>query len=97
MILRPLKNIVDDVQGQVTGTGWILTDSRIFGGACISADGTNSGTVTVRKNSPDGDIIFDWCGKQPDFITAPFHTEVLVCYYEIIGENCSAQFFGWVP
>ncbi len=97
MILSPLKNIVNAVQGQVTGVGYILTESRIFGGACISADGTNMGTVTVRKNSPDGDIIFDWCGKFPDFITSPFETKVLVCYYEIVGENTSAQFFGWNP
>lgn len=97
MILSPLKNIVSNMEGQVTGTGYVLTESMIFGGAIISADGINSGRIKVRKNSPTGYIIFDWCGKTSAFITAPFHTRTFLCYYEITGENCSAQFFGWVP
>lgn len=97
MILSPLKNIVSNLQGQVTGVGYVLTESMIFGGANISADGINSGRVKVRRDSPTGDIVFDWCGKNSDFITAPFQTRTLVCYYEITGQNTSAQFFGWNP
>jgi len=89
MNLRALTN------GSVTGSASFSLDGYLFGGAVITADGTNTATVTVTKPS-DGKVIFKIETKTPILITAPIDSEGEGSLdYSVSGTGAKAQFYEW--
>lgn len=89
-----MKALRDLSGGAITGTGTLGCPSEIFGGALISADGTNAVTVTVRKTDVAGPIIFQANTKTSLPIFAPFQAENPI-HYAISGVGGTAQLFEW--
>lgn len=89
-----LKAIND---GSVTSTGSMTCESKVFGGALVTADSTNNATIIVRRNDGSGKQIFKIVTKSPGFFAAPILTEgTATLYYDIAGSGAAAQFFEWV-
>jgi hypothetical protein len=90
-----MKALRDISGGAVTaGTAVLACKSEIFGGAIISADGTNAVTLTVRKNDGAGAIVFQMTTKSTLPIFAPFEADAVV-HYTLSGTGGSAQMFEW--
>lgn len=90
MILKALTD------GSVATTGSMTCAGYIFGGAMITADGTNNCTVTVQKDNSSGKTIFKIVTKSPGLFVAPFSTEgTTTLYYSVSGSGGAAQFFEW--
>ena len=97
MVLRPLST-----GGKVNGTGTVTLSGHrenggLFGGAMISADGTNVATVIIRKNDANGEVIFDVATATALPMLAPIETRTDVIYYSVTGTNASAMLYEWVP
>ena len=92
-----LKSLTD---GSIAGTGFLEIQSGIFGGALITADGTNAAVVTIAESSEkyekDGLAIFEVSSKTPIAPFAPYKSSRWV-YYSITGTGGAAQLFEWVP
>lgn len=89
MILRPLTN------GLVSGSDVVECPSGILGGVNIRTDASNNATVTIRKNTSTGDIIYQQVTVVAQFPVAPIQG-ASVLHYEITGTNASAQLYEWV-
>ena len=90
MILKPLTD------GSTSGTG-LLACNAAFGGALITADGTNDATVIVRRNSDTGTQIFKVVTKASGLIAAPFDLgDSNQIHYSISGTGAAAQLYEWV-
>ena len=80
----------------VSGTGTYTLETRLFGGALITSDGTNAAVVVVRKNNASGDVIFQVSTKVSNFfVTFPILADAKI-YYSISGTNGLAQLFEYV-
>jgi len=90
MIFAALTN------GKVDSTGTVTMNSYIFGGALISADGTNAATVIVRENDASGAIVFEIVTKAPLEIMRPIKCRSKTLYYSISGTGAAAQLYEWV-
>jgi hypothetical protein len=91
MQLRPITD------GSVATTGVMSVPSRIFGGALITADGTNNATVVVRRTDANGLQVFKIVTKSPMCVTAPFAMDGAdVAHYSVSGTGAAAQFYEWV-
>ena len=90
MYLLPLQ-----VGAALTGTATLEVPTGIFGGALITADGTNSATVTIREEDGSGRIIFDvdTTSSMPAF--APFKIRGNTIHYTISGTGASAKLYAW--
>lgn len=99
MILRPASTQEDLTgathQGLVSGSGIFKLPSRLLGAINVSADGTNAASVTVRKDSATGEIIFQQLTTSPVFVTAPIQASE-TCHYTVSGTGAAAQFFEWI-
>lgn len=80
--------------GLITGTDTFKLSSKTLGGVNISTDGTNAAAVVVRKDGPEGEIIFQQSTKTPVLMVAPIQA-ASVCYCSVSGTGASAQFFEW--
>jgi hypothetical protein len=90
MILRPLTD------GKVSTTGTMVLTSGLFGGALMSADGTNAAAVTVTDSS--GKKILDVSTKTPMFINmGPVQAASKSLDFSVSGTGASAQFYEAVP
>ncbi len=90
MILKPIMP-----NGRIAGTGTLPCPSRMLGGVLVSADGTNAGVVTIRKDSSTGAIIFDQSAIVPTFWQAPILASDVI-YYSISGTGCTAMLYEWI-
>ena len=81
--------------GLVSGTDTAACPGTVLGAVNISADGTNACSVTLRKNSASGDIIFQQSTKTPMFIIAPLRGAAVI-HYVISGTGGSAQLYEWL-
>lgn len=89
--------IYKSLTGQkVAGTGTVDMNGYIFGGALITADGTNAAVVLIRENDSSGDILFDLETISPGAILLPSLSKSKRLYYSISGTGASAQLFEWV-
>jgi len=93
-----MPRLKDLTSGAVSGTGTVnLTKgSRTFGGVMLSTDGTNLGTVVIRKESVSGEKILEFSSISSIFIPAPFDASDTI-YYSITGTSVTAQLFEWAP
>ncbi len=89
MILKPITN------GRTSGAAIVACPSRLLGGVLISVDGTNAGTVTVRKDSATGDVVFDMVAFRPVFFSKPMLASDVI-YYSISGTGCTAMLYEWI-
>lgn len=84
-------------EGSVSGTNTLTIDSQILGGVLISTDGTNAAVVVVRRNDPNGKIIFQMSTKTPVFASGPFSTEgTPTVYLSVSGTGGTAQLYQWI-
>ena len=74
MILKAPTN------GSVSGTGTLTCESRLFGGALITSDGTNAAVVTVQNDDANGTEIFDVSSKIPFFANGPISCSNQIYY-----------------
>lgn len=89
MILKPLSD------GRISGTGQLKLDNRIFGGAIISADGTNAAIVSIKNDDEFGKTIFSISTKSPAAVFGPFQGSESI-YYSVSGTGATAQLYEWV-
>jgi hypothetical protein len=89
MILKPITS------GSISGVGLIACQSKLLGGVLISVDGTNAGTVVVRKDSETGDVVFHMVAFRPVFCGNPILASDIL-YYSITGTGCTAMLYEWI-
>ena len=90
MILNPVSD------GSVAGTGTLTFQSRILGGALITADGTNDTTVTLQTDNSDGFSVFKLVTKSPIFVAGPISIGSQAGYFSVSGTGGAVQFYEWV-
>lgn len=91
-MIQPITNT------SVSGTETIICPNGYLGAVLITTDGTNAGTVVIRKDGADGQIMYNYSGKEAGF--HEFNKGMLVgktIYYSISGTGCKAQLFEYVP
>lgn len=93
MILRAITT-EGNHSGLMSGADSLRISSKILGGVNISADGTNAATVVVRKDGPEGEIIFHQITKSPLFVVGPIQA-ANICYCNVTGTGALAQFYEW--
>ncbi len=87
--------------GTISGTGTVTLEGQFgnagtIGGVLITADGTNDATVTLRKDTATGTILFDIVTKSPIFVSGPFRSDsTKTIYYTISGTGASAMLYEW--
>jgi len=85
-----LRSLTD---GSISGTGTIESQSQIVGAIALSTDGTNAGTVVLRKDDSLGDVIYSISGKEAMHIPISLPVDADVWHYSITGTGCTAQVF----
>lgn len=86
--------------GYVAGTGYVDSETGILGGVLFSVDGTNAGTLTIRKSDAQdtttGEIIFRALTlKTP--LWAPCQIEAAQrLYYVVAGTGAAVQIYEHV-
>lgn len=94
-------NLTPLTAGKIAGTGTVQLqgsheEGGLFGGALLTADGTNACVVVIRKDNSSGEILFDVSSKTPFFATAPIRVDgTKTLYYSITGTNASAMLYEW--
>ena len=88
--------LVSVTDGSVIDTGTITFQSRILGGALITADGTNDATVTLQRDNSDGFNVFKLVTKSPIFIAGPISIGSQIGYYSVSGIGSACHFYEWV-
>lgn len=89
MILKPLSHAM-------SGSGTIQMNGYIFGGALITADGTNDATITIRENNSSGTILYEIVTKSPGAPIMPIKSNSKRIYYSISGTGAKAQLYEWI-
>jgi len=82
--------------GQISSTGTVTCGTKMLGGINIVADGTNVGTVVIRKDTSGGAILFQTSTKNPIMLVAPIYAGTETLYYSITGTGCTAEIYEWV-
>lgn len=86
-------------EGRISGIGFLQVPSGLLAEPIISLDGTNAGTVRIRR-APNGEttgpIIFDFSGKAyPGQSPVPIECGSQI-YYSISGTGAEAMLFEWI-
>ena len=95
MLLKPLSS------GKISGTGTVSLGvdaaGGILGAVLISADGTNSAVVILRKDNASGEKLFDFDTITSQMVIAPIQMDgTITLYYDITGTGATAMLYEWV-
>jgi hypothetical protein len=88
--------IYEALTGQISGTGTINLPSFFFGGALITADGTNPATIKIREDNAAGKILMDITTTVSVRAIFPIKSESKKVYYSITGTGGTAQLFAGI-
>jgi hypothetical protein len=88
--------IMQALSGQISGTGTLDMPSYFFGGALITADGTNPATIKIRENNSSGSILMDISTTVSVRAIFPIKSKSMKIYYSITGTGGTAQLFAGI-
>lgn len=90
--------VLQALTGKVAaGSDTVQCPQQKLGGLLITADGTNTVTVTVRKTNAEGELIIDaFQTRSSMFLAGPFDTApATAIHYTLAGAGGGMQVFAW--
>ena len=84
-------------QTSVDGTGTLTVESMIFGGALITTDNSNVGTVVLQRDDSNGKELMKIATATSMWINGPFSMESTnKLYFNVTGTACKVYLYEWV-
>ena len=89
-MIRPISD------GSISGTGLLDIPSHAIGGVLITTDGTNAATVILREEKSTGKYLFEFGGKEAQFVPVQIQCDNDKLYFSISGTNALAMIYEYV-
>ena len=86
-------SVKNPISANITGTG-TLACKGFFGGAILSANGTNAATMIVREENATGTVLLHVVVINPVFFDICIKCESGKIYYSISGTGASGMLYG---